>query len=673
MRTIGLASCLLLTLPVLAQDDKTRPKQTSAEEEKRAYAWFDTLGFPDLHKCKLVRVATGDTDHGRKRAHDKHQLAFLVNDDGQEFTVFTLDLETHGYIRTPEDTPETLRVGYEQGDLKTEAEAAAKCLRESNAWEALAPFGTRCRQSKELFVLARACAAHGHAELAHELFATVESNRGKSGPASVQQQVSDEIAAELLQKANKALADPEVSRKELLARFEAIVEKYPQGSHVQDEKSSRRFRDRLGHHAKPARQAADLLRQMVAEDAAHARLPAKAERDMTKEENIAELIFQLRDQQGSQWFDGCGCDIFDAFGLGGLPVETPALKLVFFEYDAVPQLIAVLNDKRYTKASGYCDRRVRDKYILRVGDCAYQILERIAGRRFRRSQRALADDDDSEAAARKMLVEAWWKEFQTKGEKQMLIEGVEAGDPDSPEQATRLSLRYWNDAFDAIARGIRKAQEEGPRSSLITHLDRFREERALPLLRAELKGPFLGSRVAAARMLQQMRCDEGVDAMIAEWRERLTKRHEDEDCDVLIEFLAYCKRLDAIQALAAELRKRPIRVRFHVIDAFDENRWDRLDCSNVILLGAIECLLVEGLEDTEANRNLTLGINGKNIEAPRTCDVAGHVLSRFWNAPEAFDLSGSLKVRDRQRVAMLNAWRAPRGLPTLPLPPREED
>jgi hypothetical protein len=48
MRMFGLASCLLLTIPVVAQDDKNRAKRIWADEEKKAYAWFDTLGFPDL-------------------------------------------------------------------------------------------------------------------------------------------------------------------------------------------------------------------------------------------------------------------------------------------------------------------------------------------------------------------------------------------------------------------------------------------------------------------------------------------------------------------------------------------------------------------------------------------------------------------------------------------------
>jgi hypothetical protein len=677
MRLLSLAGCLLLTLPVIAYDDKNKANAIAADDEKKAYAWFDTLGFPDVSKCKLVRVATGGSSWGGFQYENKYLFAFLVNDDGNDFTVFTLDQETHTYTRTIDGTPESVRVGFEVADLKHAAEAALKCLQDpKKAGNALKPFGARFWQSKEIFVLARACAGHAHTELARKLLEQAErhqaANQGKDRPISVQQQVSDEIASEQLKLAMRAIGDPKVPRKELFVRFEAIVKNYPQGSHVQEEKNSRRSNDRLGRHAKPAREATDLLKQMVAEDATHAALPAKIELDMTKAEHIAELIFQLRDQEAGWWFSRDNVDIFRVFGPGGLEVETPARKLATLEYLAVPQLIAVLNDKRFSRAAGRRGKWDAEEYILRVGDCAYLILERIAGRRFSHSDTALADDNDKEAAARKSKVVAWWKEFQTKGEKRMLIEGVEAGDWDSSTQAARLMLRYSNEAFDAIAKGIRSAREVGPRSNLIIDLGGMIDIRVAPLLRSELKGPFLRSRVTAARTLQRMRYEDGVEAMIAEWRDRLTKKPDEEQCDELIEFLASCNRLEAVQALAADLRKRPVRERFHVIDAFDENRWDRLPWSNVVVLGAIERLLVEQLADTEAYADLTLGRDGKNVQGPRMCDVAGDVLSRFWNDPDSFDLFGSLKVRERQRVELQNAWRLPRGLPILPVPPRED-
>ena len=679
MRALSLAGCLFLTLPLLPYDGRSQTNPASADAENKAYDWFDTLGFPDLRKCKLVRVAAGETSRGGEQPSNKYLFAFLVSDDGSDFTVFSIDLKTRTYTRTAEDTPEASRVGFDDADLKREAEVVLKRLQEQdNSEMALKPFGVwYFGQGKEVFVLARACACHGHTELAHALFEEAQkrlaTNRRKDRPLSLQQQVSDEIASELLKEAVRKLGDPGVPRKAQLARFEIIVKNYPQGGHIREEEGPIGYHDRVGRHSRPARAAVALLSQMIAEDAARASRPAKAEKDMTKTECINELIFQLRDQQGSELCFTGRCDIFRVLGPGGLEVETPARKLVALEYDAVPQLLSVLNDKRFSRAIEHAGRWSEQEKILRVGDCAYAILERIAGRGFSHSHAALADEDDKEAAARKQKVEAWWKDFQTKGEKRMLVEGAEAGDWDSSEQATRLMLRHPEVAFDAIAKGIRNAREEGPRSNLIIHLGRIFDNRVAPLLRAELKGPFLRSRVIAARTLLRLRHEDAVDAMIGEWRGRLTKKNDDEGCNELVEFLAFCNRLDAINALSADLRKRPIRERFEVIDAFGEYSWERLPKCNVIVLGAIERLLVEELDDTEAYANLTLGRGGKDIKSPRMCDIAGHVLSHFWDEPDSFDLSGSLKVRDRQRLAMQNKWRLPRGLPILPLPAREYD
>ena len=45
--------CTLSCAGALAAEDKL------TAEDRRCLAWFDTLGFPDLGKCKLVKAATG--------------------------------------------------------------------------------------------------------------------------------------------------------------------------------------------------------------------------------------------------------------------------------------------------------------------------------------------------------------------------------------------------------------------------------------------------------------------------------------------------------------------------------------------------------------------------------------------------------------------------------------
>jgi hypothetical protein len=56
------------------------------------------------------------------------------------------------------------------------------------------------------------------------------------------------------------------------------------------------------------------------------------------------------------------------------------------------------------------------------------------------------------------------------------------------------------------------------------------------------------------------------------------------------------------------------------------------------------------------------------VSSPRVCDLAGHLLRYAWKQPDVFDLSGSLRTRDRQRVQLQNVWRKKRGLELLPLP-----
>src|SRR5207245_8224660 len=47
-----------------------------AHEMEIEFAWFDSLGFPDLAKCKFVQVSTG-----------RNYRVFLVRDDGLRCTV----------------------------------------------------------------------------------------------------------------------------------------------------------------------------------------------------------------------------------------------------------------------------------------------------------------------------------------------------------------------------------------------------------------------------------------------------------------------------------------------------------------------------------------------------------------------------------------------------------
>src|SRR5262249_47688531 len=151
-------------------------------------------------------------------------------------------------------------------------------------------FGEHLGEPAELFVWARACAAQGKPSLAEQLFgqakqsAEVRNHHAETNTA-FHQMITNDIAHGQMWQALNAFGDLSVSRMELQVRFDWIVKHFPDSPHWQR-----------------AKETAELLKKMVAEDEAHARKAQKPTKEITKEEKIAELIFRLRDQNGHQWF-----------------------------------------------------------------------------------------------------------------------------------------------------------------------------------------------------------------------------------------------------------------------------------------------------------------------------------------------------------------------------------
>src|SRR5262249_20663462 len=139
----------------------------------------------------------------------------------------------------------------------------------------------------------------------------------------LQDTVATDLAHALMWKAVLDFGRPEdVSRRQLLERFERILRLFPDSQHVPR-----------------ARATAEMLRRMLKEDGEYAtkRKAGKPFDRLTKAEQIADLIFRLSDQFGRQWGEPGGVEIFD---FKGGPGNTPADQLVQYGYDAVPQLLA---------------------------------------------------------------------------------------------------------------------------------------------------------------------------------------------------------------------------------------------------------------------------------------------------------------------------------------------
>jgi hypothetical protein len=464
---------------------------------------------------------------------------------------------------------------------------------------------------------------------------------------------SEKRAKSALLAALENLGDPTVCRGEALTDFQNIARDFPNAP------GSVRVRDAIA-----------ILKRMVEEENERLRqrpIPAK---QMTRQRQVAELIYRLREQKGysPDWF---GCDIFNDLGppVNGESGKSPAHRLVEMGYDAIPQLIDALEDDRFSRSIEPTTLR-EHMLVLQVGDCALAIIERIAGRTFKDTTGRLGNGC---GPMNKKVVVAWWREFREKGERMMLIEGTTAGDDNSVRQAKRLLERHPDAALFALNRGIRNCKAREIRCQLLGVANELRGDVVVPLFRSELKGPMLESRIVGARFLLQRDYTDGIAPMIAEWH-TLAARPQQERPKLsgfgaefseegrLIEFLARCGRKETVEALAVNLKSQPVRRRWNVVWALSDpyRRYeDKVLAPEV--QAAMDTVLVECLSDAER-------VPDQNFPSSfRICDVAADKLAELWKQPKLFDRTATTEARDQQILAVRNVWLKKQGKPALPL------
>jgi hypothetical protein len=633
------------------------------EERTQTFKWFSDLGYLDAKGRKFVRVSTGDWYQANKDApRNSYVLGFLLRDKEGGFTVHTLSLLEKTYIKTPADVPDHEQVRFEAKDLATVAAAHLKSLRapESDENRDERPHEILLHRRTETFVLAWACWRNGLDDLSADLFdeaAKMPTGYGFNAhdppTERLQKLVADDIAHTEMWRTVVACGEPSVSRKRLLERFERIVKHFPESE----------------HHER-AKQYAATLHEMIKEDVEHAKNALKPWDKLGKEEQIAVLIFQLREQNGHQVSDPGGCDIFDDFlDFDEKPKKaSPAHRLVEFGNDAIPQLIAALEDTRLSR-SVECHRSYFFSHdVLRIGDCAAQVLHRITDWDFGEHPVYTG-----KAAGSRAKAEAWWKEFQEKGEKRMLIEATEKGDLNGIRRAERLVEKYPDAALPALAAGAHNAGDDWDRCHFVYLAGRLKGEQKIGFLREELQGPFQRSRVAAAEALLEADDVEGANAMIREWNDIWRAGGPDafSKASGLIHFLVELVgrgNREAIDALAAHFRAGPVEIRADIVWAFrrEQSFADKNAASDV--RDAADMLLIDALDDADVRRGMSIGSSKGSIDDPRVCDLAAGALVDRWGRPDLFELWGSPRNRDRQILELKNIWLKKVGKDPLPLP-----
>jgi 3',5'-cyclic AMP phosphodiesterase CpdA len=665
---IDLQNQFRFTLKLAAEGPRAKENDSLTETDRKAIAWFDTLDYPDLAKKPFVRVATGSCfQSGDDPPRNWYRLGFLLAERGEEFTIFTPDrLVTQTYRRTPPGTPEHERVAYSVQNLKDFAAAQLGQQRDVHL---------HCGPT-EMFLLGRACAVNGLEPLAHDLIAEARKAQqfpSIEGPTDLVAKLSQEIAYNRMWDAVVAFEKPTITRKDLLERFRYIAKHFP-----------------TSEYAARAKETADLLEQMIKEDDRHSRQAVKPLNKLPTKERVAELIFQLRDQNGQQCSQPGACDIFD----DPRGERSPTHQLVAMGFDAVPQLIDAVDDRRFTRSVGFHRDFCFSHHVLRVGDCAKDIVQRIAGRSFS----ATLPLDGHEAEVKKEI-RKWWEVAQTKGEKQILIDAVVRGTWEATQQAEQLVKKYPRDALNPLVAAAKISSEGCLRGQFVRIAGQIPGDASTRYLLGEMEeSPAIESRVSAAWELLERGRPEAVPAMIALWDsftarfladEKTGHVHRDQwgpDYAGTLEvmwFLERCGSPAAIDTLRKHMNIHGIYRRIAIIEAFDRSKDSDLLASNARgglrpgesavswkaeVEKAVERLLISATSDTEQLEGMWHSWDDKWLQDPRVCDIAAYLLAQRLPKKYSFDLAASRPQQDRQRLTMINAWRTVQHLPLMSLP-----
>jgi hypothetical protein len=624
-------SLVLLGLTVLtAAEEGAR-----TAEERQAYAWLASLGYPDVATLPFVRVFIG---HSRQSDDGTWEpvpdYGFLVADKGEEFTVFTIGLATDTYTKAGADHQ---RVGYEPVQLQDyvrQGLASLPAERDRFTWTD-EPFGYRRYSPRlrfRLYALAYACASRGHFELAHAVWSLAWDERDTRAHAGEDRlaAVRREVAAEARRNIGLAFADVRRSFATQLAAY-----RWWQG----------RFAGLPG--AGDVGEEIGILEKMVAEE-------GRERRDVKP--CISNWIRDLKHTaEGTEDHD---------WGRAG-----SAARLVGAGFDAVPALLDALGDERFSRSLLWRHSwkgQYRDGFAVeRVRHHVERVLEEIAARRF------LSDDE----------IRRWWKEVSRKGEQLVLVEGTAAGKQDSARQGQRLIEKYPDVAEAAILQGIEAAAVDWHRENLVRLLAFFPTARTTGFLLQDLtRGPTLESRVDAAWLLLARGRPEPVPAMIALWRSGDWKklRSGGFDDEHFIQFLCHCGKRAAVVALDRTLSRETKDVRYTVLTALmqgprSSQAWAPLGDRQPLRMepgweSAVEELLVRCLLDTGQLHALSAQYDGLSFSDPRLSDVAAIALSRHLPRKYRYDRDAPRAECERQRIRIANMWRAEHGLEPLPVP-----
>lgn len=644
---------------------------TLPDEARANYDWFSTLGFPDVKGAKWAAVWHGSWFQGEDNTPQAQTLhGFVIKEDDDAFTVLSPDLTVRVLAKSKPGTAAHERIAFEERPFVPMAEAQLIALR--NPPKDLSHrFGSHLGQKSEVFALSWFCWRRGENDLAAKLYTEAEKLKAYSHDSAGQEQTIGMREVLEMELGHAAMWDAVLRvgggslsgnswggngtlqpRTELLESFRRIIRLFPRCAHMERAKAT-----------------VAMLERMVGEDEKHPVLTPQQIAQLPPDERIAELVFRLRDQNGSQMSQPGWCDVF---GYGG--GDSAAHHLLEIGYPAAPALIEALTDERFSRSVGFHRDFHFSHTILTIGDCAQQILSRMTGQNFYSpgSTSGYMSNEDKMLAVQK-AARGWYATYQKKGLRQMLVDDLSAGEIPPDSLVAQLKAVDPSAVEAAVLAGAANASRDWIVRQFISQLDGINNGKTTGALVNLMKTHTnLEVRVDAATCLLNRDHPEALPAVLHEWSGyHGTKSSFNDPFETLADILACHGSERAVKALVEGWAARTPGQRLKIVEvigscmgekprdqSFDSNAKPRRPSAAALAL-AIE-LLALALADTETSYGIS---GGRAYGEDCIGDFALYSLQQIDAAKYTYSPKADRQQREAERIAATNLWRKENGKP----------
>jgi hypothetical protein len=615
------------------------------------FALIDRFDGTDTSRLPFVKVATGlwrqRGSSGEPEVHYRH--GFLLSDNDGRFSVRFLDLTEATLTASRMATSEPSRVGFERISLTDHVQEVAKLLdliaRDANEPRYYMTPNEPMDPRGMALVLAR--------DLARR-HAWEDVNRIWNALGDIPK-AREELGDGLRNRWHLLFGDPTVSRETLVNQVALWLDAFPNSYY-------RPWIETL---------RGGLVAQLKDEKA------ASRESRPTNEgvgAAIAALVKQLRDDtlpvdSEQHIFSGHFLDIAAPSG------ARSGVALVKFGFEAVPQLLEVVDDPSPSRCVWYSSRHGGGFRVFTIGDLARIVLQEIAGLVFYGEPKEL-----------RQAWTAWWADASVKGEETALAERVVKGDATSCSVAARFLERYPHRVADVMT-ACKKAVNRAYKTQFVEIVATSRDPSVEPFLIERLtSGPYIEPRVAAAQALLDRGDDRGVRHFIELWR-RAEPLPEERQPDVpeavadwdhelavqggvsaSVKLLLTSGSTDALTAIEEGLRAKPPNIRSAVASQLRSLTLDDVlrrvpDDRKRDTQARIEELMMSFLTDSSRSKGMwgfTFQGSFVSLTDPRTADLTACAIVNLWPDRYRFDPMQPEAARDRQIAEILAAWKATR-------------